>query len=168
MAFAYRRIVLLGPAGAGKSTLGRRLADALGAPFVCLDAIWRPQWTNADLPAFRALMADAHAGEAWVSDGNFAQATFDLRLPRADLIIWLDRPRWLCAWRAMRRVFRPDEAHRPGDLIKVLRFIWGFERINRPRIEGLRRAIAPHIPVVSLRTDAQIADFLNRAGGLTT
>jgi adenylate kinase family enzyme len=112
-------------------------------------------------------MADAHAGEAWVSDGNFAQATFDLRLPRADLIVWLDRPRWLCAWRAMRRVLRPGESHRPADLIKVLRFIWSFERINRPRIEGLRQAIAPDVPVVSLKTDAQIANFLARAGGLT-
>ncbi len=167
MAQPYRRIVLLGCAGAGKSTLGRRLADAIGAPFVCLDAIWRPQWSNADAPAFRALMADAHAAQAWVSDGNFAQATFDLRLPRAEVIVWLDRPRWLCAWRAVRRVLGPGESHRPGDLIKVLRFIWGFERINRPRIEGLRQAIAPDVPVVSLRTDAQIADFLTRAGGLT-
>jgi adenylate kinase family enzyme len=165
MPFSYRRIVLLGCAGAGKSTLGAALAEAIGAPFLCLDSIWLPDWTNADVPAFRALMADVHAGEAWVSDGNFAQATFDIRLPRADLIVWLDRPRWLCALRAMGRVLRPDEAHRPGDLVKVLRFIWGFERLNRPRIEGLRLAIAPGLPVISLRTDTDIAAFLDQAAG---
>ncbi|HEX7760221.1 MAG TPA: hypothetical protein VF459_12010 [Caulobacteraceae bacterium] len=165
MAFPYRRIVLLGCAGAGKSTLGAALAGAIGAPFICLDSIWLPDWTAADAPAFRALVADVHAGEVWVSDGNFAAATFDIRLPRADLILWMDRPGWLCAVRAVGRVFRPGEAHSPKDLIKVMRFIWGFERINRPRIEGLRNAIAPDVPVISLKTDADIADFLGQAAG---
>src|SRR5262249_61340234 len=34
-----RRIALVGLRGAGKSTLGRRLADALGCPFIELDRL---------------------------------------------------------------------------------------------------------------------------------
>jgi hypothetical protein len=33
-------------------------------------------------------MTAAHAADAWLSDGNYALATFDIRLPRADLIVW--------------------------------------------------------------------------------
>ena len=158
-----RRVIILGCAGAGKTTLARRLGKAIGAPVICLDAIWRREWGVAEVPAFRQTMHDAHAAEAWISDGNFAAATFDLRLPRADLVVWLEPPRWPCAWRAMRRVLAAGEAHRPGQLLEVLKFIWGFERINRPRIEALRRQHGPDVPVVRLRRGADVERFLREA-----
>jgi adenylate kinase family enzyme len=130
------RIVVLGCAGSGKTTFARRLGERTGAPVICLDAIWQPQWTEDDVADFRILMKQAHAGESWISDGNFAVATFDIRLPRADLVVWLDRPRLFCAWRAITRVFQPGHDHRIGGLAKVLRFIWNFDRINRPLIEA--------------------------------
>ena len=154
------RIVLLGCAGAGKSTLARRLGEATGAPVICLDAIWGPGWGPPEVPHFRELMTQAHAGDAWISDGNFAAATFDLRLPRADLVVWLERPRVVCAWRAAQRVLRPGEAHQLKDLPKVLRFIWNFDRINRPRIEAARLAHGTGVPVQRLRSDAEVEAFL--------
>jgi adenylate kinase family enzyme len=164
MAEGARRIVLLGCAGAGKTTLSRRLGERTGAAVICLDAIWRPDWVPADAERFRALLVEAHAGDAWISDGNFALATFDIRLPRADLVVWLDRPRVLSAWRAIRRVFQPGEAHRPRDLGKALGFIWGFERINRPRIEAARLQHGAQVPVIHLRSDQDIHAFLLACG----
>src|SRR5580704_13583245 len=120
------RIVLLGCAGAGKSTLARRLAQATGARLICLDDLSTTGGVaREDIPAFRAVITELHAGEAWISDGNFAAATFDLRLPRADLVVWLEPPRLVCAWRAVTRVFRPGEPHRLARLPTVLRFIAG-------------------------------------------
>ena len=105
-------------------------------------------------------MAKAHAVPTWVSDGNFALASFDLRLPRAQLIIWLERPRWLCLWRAATRVLRSGEFHRPADLAKVAAFIWNFDRVNRPRIEAERLRHGPDVPVRRLAVDSDIAAFL--------
>jgi hypothetical protein len=135
------------------------------APVICLDAIWQPTWGEDDVANFRRLITQAHAGDAWISDGNFAVATFDIRLPRANLIVWMDRPRLSCAWRAITRVFRPGEAHRIGGLAKVMRFIWGFDRINRPLIEAQRIAHGPDVPVVRLKNDREIAGFLDSAEG---
>ena len=157
-----KRIVLLGCAGSGKTTLARRLGERMGAPVICLDAVWRAG--PGDTPRFRELMTEAHAAESWVSDGNFAQVTFDIRLPRADLIVWLETPRILCAARAILRVFRPGEAHRPHDLQKVLRFIWNFDRLNRPRIEAARIAYGPEAPVLHLRTRADVEALLTSTG----
>jgi adenylate kinase family enzyme len=81
------RIVILGCAGSGKTTLARQLGDRTGAPVICLDAIWQPGWDKKDVPAFRTLVKEAHAGDAWISDGNFAVATFDIRLSRATQVI---------------------------------------------------------------------------------
>jgi adenylate kinase family enzyme len=157
------RIVILGPAGSGKSTLARRLGKKLGIPVTCLDDIWRPNWGAGDVPAFRALMRAAHEGEAWISDGNFAAATFDVRLPRATLIVWLECPRHVSAWRAFVRVFRPDSGHRLRNLPRVLRYIWKFDRINRPLIEKLRQEHGAQIPVRRLVDSRDVERFVTDA-----
>jgi adenylate kinase family enzyme len=158
---AVARIVILGCAGSGKTTLAQQLGECTRAPVICLDAIWQPQWGKDDFVTFRTLIREAHAEEVWISDGNFALATFDIRLPRADLIVWLNRPKLLCAWRAITRVFRPGTQHRVGGLGKVLRFIWNFDRINRRIIEANRIAHGPDVPVCRLTNDREIAAFLS-------
>jgi adenylate kinase family enzyme len=155
------RIVILGCAGSGKTTLARQLGERTGAPVVCLDAIWQPDWDEKDVPAFRTLVKEAHAGDEWISKGNFALATFDIRLPRATLVIWIERSKLYCACHAIRRVFRRGEAHRIGGLTKVLAFIWKFDQVNRPRIEAARVSHAPDMPVRRLASSNDIAAFLS-------
>jgi len=155
------RIIVLGCAGSGKTTFARRLGQHTGAPVICLDAIWQPHWSKDDVPAFRTLMKQAHAGETWISDGNFAAGTFDIRLPRANLVVWLDRRKLSCAWHAISRVFQPGEQHRIRNVTKVLRFIWNFDRINRSLIEAQRIVHGPEVPVRRLTNDREIAAFLS-------
>ena len=156
-----KRIILLGGAGTGKSTLARAIGARTGRPVIILDEIWQAELTDAETPAFRETLRALHAGDHWVSDGNFAAVSFDIRLPRADLIVWLDRPRWSSAWRVVTRVFRTGEPHRLTDLPKVLAFIWNFERVNRPRIEALIAEHGPTLPQFRLANDLQIARFLD-------
>jgi adenylate kinase family enzyme len=144
--------------------LAQRLGERTGAPVICLDAVWQPNWGLDDVPNFRTLMKEAHAGDSWISDGNFAHSTFDIRLPRATLVLWLDRPKLSCAWRAIRRTLSPGTDHRIGDLPKVLRFIRGFDRVNRPQIEAQRIANGPNVPICRLKNDREIADFLSSLG----
>lgn len=153
-----RRIVVLGRAGTGKTTFGRRLAASMGAPFLCLDELWAkgPQCTEA----FRTMLVAAHAQDRWVSDGNFAKVSFDLRLPRADLVIWLEAPRLVCAARAIRRVFGRGEAHRFARLGEVLAYIWRFDLVNRPLIETLRAEHAPTAPVLRLASGREAEAWL--------
>lgn len=153
-------MILLGRAGVGKTSLARALSARTGAPAIILDEIWQPGWGEAEAPAFRETLRALHAGEAWISDGNFAAVSFDIRLPRADLVVWVERPLWICLWRAATRVLRRGEAHRPGDLLKVFDFILGFDRRNRPRIEALRLKFGPGIPVIRIGSDREAASFI--------
>ena len=158
------RIVILGCAGSGKTTLARQLGERTGAPVICLDAIWQPHWNEKDVPAFRTLLDKAHAGDEWISDGNFAVASFDIRLPRATLVIWLEGSKVSCAWRAITRVLKSGEAHRVGKLGEVLAFIRKFDRVNRPRIEALRVRYGPDAPVCRLTGRRDVAEFLASYG----
>jgi len=155
------RIVVLGCAGSGKSRLARLMGARDRVPVLSLDEIWRPDWGSEKTPEFRETLARLHSGEAWVSDGNFAAVSFDIRLPRATLIVWLERPRWLCALRATRRALGRDPVHGLRKLPKALRFIRNFDRVNRPLIEKLRIQHGPDVPVVRLRDDAEVARFLS-------
>ncbi len=156
------RIVVLGCAGSGKSRLARLIGARDAVPVFSLDEIWQPDWTKAMTPAFRETLARLHAGDAWISDGNFSAVSFDIRLPRATLIVWLERPRWLCALRAVRRALSGDAVHGLRKLPEVLRFIRNFDRINRPSIEKLRLGHGPDVPVMRLRNDRAVAAFLSK------
>ncbi|MBK5437402.1 AAA family ATPase [Pseudomonas sp. TH32] len=165
-----QRIVILGNAGSGKSTLARTLGERLGLPVVHLDRLfWSPGWVEPDAEQFRTRVREAVATDTWVCEGNYARRTFDLRLPRADLIIWLDTPRLTCFTRVILRSAlkrpRPDMAAGCTDRIDrafltFLKFVWTFDRSYRPGIEAVRLAVGPQIPVVHLRGSREIEEFL--------
>jgi adenylate kinase family enzyme len=167
-----RRIVLLGCAGTGKSSFARLLGQKLQIPVIHLDALaWRPGWQALTTEELRARLTASISGPAWITDGNYAAVTFDLRLPRADLVIWLEKPVWRClvnvCKRAAKSYLRPDEHLAYGceekfdrRFLDRLKFILHFNRVNRPRIESLRVTLAPQVPVVRLNNDSEIASFL--------
>ena len=165
-----QRIVILGNSGSGKSTLARALGQRLGLPVVHLDRLfWEPDWVEADTTLFRQRVREAVAGDAWVCEGNYSRKTFDLRLPTADLIIWLDTPRHACMRRViLRSVLNRPRADKPDgcsekldrDFLKFLHYVWHFDRVTRPGIEAVRLAVAPQVPVVHLRDRDEVAGFL--------
>lgn len=167
-----QRIVILGCAGSGKSTLARRLGEKLAVPVVHLDALyWRPGWAESDLASFRARVTEALDTGRWVCDGGYSR-TYDLRFPFADTIVWLERPRWLCLWRVIRRSLtqlgrtRIDMA--PGcperlPSLKFLAFIWNWNRLTRPKTEAGLARYAPTTPMIVLSSDAAVEVFLARA-----
>ena len=165
-----QRIVILGNAGSGKSTLARALGKHLAVPVVHLDRLfWEPGWVEPDPQQFRARVADAVSADAWVCEGNYARRTFDLRLPRAQLIIWLDTPRLTCFQRVIVRSLlnrpRPDLAVGCSEkldkaFLTFLKFVWTFDRGYRPGIEAMRQAVGPQVPVVHVQGRRQIEALL--------
>jgi adenylate kinase family enzyme len=110
-----RRIIVVGSQGSGKTSLSRNLGRKLRLPVVHLDVLyWQPGWQPSDTASFRVRVTEAISGEAWVVDGSFSGLAFDLTLARADLLVVIDRPRWLCQsrilWRSAfdRDTTRPD------------------------------------------------------------
>lgn len=166
-----QRIVILGNSGSGKSTLARALGKRLSLAVVHLDRLfWEAGWVEPDADTFRARVRQAVAPESWICEGNYARRTFDLRLPRADVIIWLDTPRPTCVYRVLVRSIlnraRPDlpagcTERLDRAFLAFLNYVWNFDRRQRPGIEALRLALGPQVPVVRLRGARQILDYLN-------
>lgn len=163
-----QRIVILGCSGGGKSTLARRLGERLGLPTIHLDVMfWRPGWVESERPEFAARVAAEAAKDRWVMEGNYS-ITFASRLPRADLVVVIEQPRRVCMRRVLWRSLsqwgrsRPDMA--PGcperfDMV-FLRYVWNYQRDSAPKVDRLLETASLSAPVVRLRSDAEIAAFL--------
>lgn len=97
------RVVVTGLAGSGKSTFAVALAARTGLPVIHLDlAFWKPGWVAPSENEWRQKQRVVLAGDAWIAEGNYHE-TLDLRLERADTLVVLDMPWWLCSGRALRR-----------------------------------------------------------------
>jgi adenylate kinase family enzyme len=166
-----RRVLVIGNSGGGKSTLARRLGDKLGLPVIHLDILfWKPGWVESDKAEFADRVAAALQAPVWVSDGNFG-SNYHVRLPRADTVIWIDLPPWLCLFRAIKRAVtyrgggRPDLTPGCDETIdfQFYGFILNFRRKHQPRLEAALAEHGAHVRLYRLRSDREIAAFLAQA-----
>jgi len=108
-----RRVIVTGMAGSGKSTFSRSLAAKTGLPVIHLDLhFWKPGWVAPSEGAWREKQRDLLAGDAWIVDGNYHE-TLDLRLERADTIVFLDIHWSACVGRAFLRGLRKPVGEMP-------------------------------------------------------
>ena len=99
-----RRIVVVGSQGSGKTHLSLALGAKLGLPIIHLDTLyWRPGWKPSQRDDFRARVAQAISTDGWIVDGSYSGLCLDLTVARADLFVSLERPRWFCVWRVLKR-----------------------------------------------------------------
>ncbi|TWB54714.1 adenylate kinase family enzyme [Rhizobium sp. ERR 922] len=164
------RILVMGCSGGGKSTLSQQIATRFGLTYVSIDrdVLWLPGWVQRDREEQRAIIVAKVQGERWIMDGT-NPSTFDIRLPRTDLVIWVRMPRLLCIWGAISRWIkwmgrtRPEMA--PGCIEKVdwefLRFIWTFEEKFTPRVLAGLAEHGPNVPVLQLKSRGEMRQLLD-------
>ena len=164
-----QRILVIGSAGAGKSTFAARLARRTGLPLVHLDAIyWRPGWVKTPREEWVRTVDGLLARDAWVLDGNYA-GTLDRRLAACDTVLFLDLPRAVCLWRAVKRRIvhhrrtRPDMREGCNERVtrELVRWIWEYPRTQRPGVLAKLAALRPDQRAVVLRSTAAMEAFLH-------
>lgn len=108
-----QRVLIIGPCGAGKSTLAHELGQRLGLPVFHMDQLnWRPGWIESSKDEIRARLRTIVATDRWLIDGNYG-GTLAERLARADTVVYLDYPVSLCVARLLRRIWTYRGRSRP-------------------------------------------------------
>lgn len=167
-----QRVAIIGPGGAGKSTLARRLGALTGLPIIHLDTeYWRPGWVATPEEEWAARVNELAARDSWIIDGNFG-GTLQPRIERADTVVYLDFERRVYIWRVLKRRFqhrdrgrtRPDMAAGCEEKIDwaFLKWLWNYSATRRPEaLRLLADAAARGKQVAILRNDREVAAFLH-------
>jgi adenylate kinase family enzyme len=172
----FQRVVVVGAAGSGKTTLAKEIANRIGAPHIELDALkYKQDWTAASDESFRGEVA-AHVGtDLWVIDGNYAEVR-DLVWLRAQLLVWIDLHLIIILWRLAQRTFRRllnKEIFASGNREQLNRvfgkqsiFLWTIRSYYRRRKsyeELLKHPRYAHLHVVRLRSPSAVKEWVARS-----
>jgi len=165
------RVLVIGCSGGGKSTLSIRISEQYGLKYISMDrdVRWLPGWVVRDRQEQRDRLRDFVQGERWVMDGT-SHSSFDIRLPRTDLVLWVRVPRRVALMGVTRRVtrflgsVRPDMAEGCPEILPDLEFlsyIWNFEKKYSPKIIEKLDELGPDIPVLILKSRAEVNQWIS-------
>lgn len=134
----YKKIMVIGCAGSGKTTIAFKLHKKLHLPIIHLDQYyWKQNWQRSDLDEFTQTHDKLCLQDAWIMEGSYMKL-LENRAAQADMIIFLDMPRYICLWRVIKRTIfnigktipgNPEDC--PQELFTIkfiyfLQWIWNF------------------------------------------
>ena len=165
-----KRIVVTGPAGAGKSRLARDLGAAYGIEVLHLDTLfWKPGWVQTPAAEFEAMQRSELERDSWIVDGQYDDMIHDW-FDAADAVIFVDASPLHCLWRVSRRRLdgdggpdipsgsEPAPVHRA--LAKFARLQWKYRRTVRPDLLSDLARRQSQQRVVVLRTGREGRQFM--------
>jgi adenylate kinase family enzyme len=171
--FGVARIVVIGAAGSGKTTLARAAAAKLGLTSIDLDDLfWEPGWQHVDGETLRSRVEAQTASPGWIVAGNYTSHVRDLLWPRATTLVWLDLPRRTSFRRVVLRTFIDAVRRRelwPGCRqtfrapfkTRLFHLAWEQPSKFRYRYEGfLAEPGSAHLDVVRLNSTREVSKWL--------
>ena len=164
------RVLLIGNAGAGKTTFARKLADKCDLPLVHLDQLyWRGEWEHLPREEFDAVLQVELEKSQWIIDGNFNR-TIPHRLQYCDTVIYFDYPAIICLAGITKRIFtnlgkaRPDMGgncveHFDRQKLALYRNVLDFNKQHRKNYYALLNSLNG-VNVIIFRNRRQAKAFL--------
>jgi adenylate kinase family enzyme len=154
------RVLVYGVTGSGKSTAAVAIGARTGLPLTLVDELtWLPGWVPVDAAVQREMIGEIVAGERWLLDTAYG-AHLDLVLPRAQVVVGLDYPRWLSLARLVRRTVSRVITQEPmcNGNVETWRqvfardsiIVWHFRSFARKRARMRAWAVTPDGPEVVL------------------
>ena len=127
----------------------------------------KPNWELVTREEQIQIQNELVKNEAWIIDGNYG-GTMDIRFQAADTILFLDYPRTLCLYRAIKRTFQYKNKTRP-DMREgcherfdptFLKWIWRFPKDKRPDLITKLDNLASNKHIVIIKSPQKAREFI--------
>ena len=105
----------------GEIDAGEETGKLFRCPVLHLDRIqFEPGWKERDRGEAKRMaeeFLDENEKRGWIIDGNYTGFSQERRLKEADLIVFMNYPRWICLWQALMRshIYRGRTREDMGD-----------------------------------------------------
>ncbi len=162
----FRRAIVIGSSGAGKSTFARKLRDITGLPLYYLDMLWhKSDRTNITREEFDIRLAEILQQERFIIDGNYYR-TLEMRLARCDTVFFLNYPLELCLESVIGRAGQKREdmpwiEETPDP--EFLQWIRDFHAATLPEMIGMLESRKDKVNVITFysreEADAYLAEL---------
>ena len=144
MVFKYKKVIVIGNNGSGKSYFSKKLAKISGLPLVHLDKIyWRENWEHPTRDEWAKIQENLLKKDEFIIDGMYI-STLEMRFSQAELIIFLDIDLSTCidAIKTRENVKRDDFPEyleqNQEKFQELLNGAYEFEEKRKPRIFELK------------------------------
>ncbi len=164
------RVLIIGPCGAGKSTLAFELGERLRLPVFHMDKLnWRPGWVEGGKDEIRRQLKSIVGTDRWLIDGNYG-GTLAERLARADTVVYLDFAISLCVARLLRRIWtyrgrtRPDMTEGCPERFDLGFLIYLIQWNSGPRLRTEAKLKGHEGKVIRLKSPAELQRWMATIG----
>jgi len=160
--------MIIGCCGAGKSTLSKKLHDKLQLELFHLDRYyWKPNWVETPKSEWEPIVRDLAAKESWIIDGNYG-STLDIRIARADTIIYMDYATPICLYRVISRAIthygksRSDMTEGCPERIdfNFLHYVATYNMLRRKSQLAKVMKVSDQKQCIILKNDREVKQFL--------
>lgn len=165
MGFNYKKVIVLGNNGSGKSYFSTKLAEITGLPLIHLDLLyWQKNWTHPSREEWAEIQRNLMLEKEWIIDGMHI-STLEIRFKEADAIYFLDIDTDICL-ESVRQRESQDRTDFPnhldkqqGDFETFERGVLEFEEKRKSRIIELHNKY-PNKDFIVFKTRKEIDDYL--------
>ena len=158
------RVIIIGPSGAGKSEMSRKLQEILNLPLYHLDNIfWKEDRTHITREEFDGKLNELLSKDKWIIDGDYSR-TYEIRIEKADTIIFLDYPLDTCLQGIESRIGKPrTDIPWKEDIFdpEFKQWIIDWFKNTRPRVLSLLEKYKSVKRVVILSSRKEGEEFIN-------
>ncbi len=158
----YKKIIVIGCSGGGKSTFSKQLAEITGLPLYNLDRIyWLPDASHLERPEFIKRQKEIMRGDEWIIDGNY-RGTLKYRMKKCELCYFFDMPPEICIKGVLNRdINREDIACRLEPDEELINDIKTYAEVARPKVLKLFEKYS-NVKTVTFKSHKAVDDYLDK------
>jgi len=165
-----KKIAIIGCAGSGKTTLALQLKDKLNLPLYHLDQYyWKPHWQRAPYEEFYEAHNTLCEQDQWIIEGSYIRVIFP-RVFHADVIIFLDLPRYRCMWHVFKRWIlnygkvMPDSPENCPQKLdwEFIQWIWRFNKTKRDIVLHALATFKDEKLIYIFKSLQEVRDFVEK------
>ena len=158
----YKKIIVIGCSGAGKSTFSKQLSEILNIPVYYLDRVyWLPDASHLDRPVFIRKQKEIMKKDSWIIDGNYRK-TIKYRIKECELVYFFDMPTEVCIEGVLKRDKKREDITcelEPNE--ELISDIKAYPKIVRPAVLKLFEKY-PEVKVVTFQHHEEVDAYLDK------